>query len=90
MSNGTPGEPRGVYWIISPAGIEEQREKQLDETQYTDLIPQIKNTYFEKESVDDYTKKIEKESKYKPRDFWWYFWRVVIVFWVLMFLNVLF
>ena len=48
MSNGTPGEPRGVYWIISPTGIEEQREKQLDETQYSDLIPQIKNTYFEK------------------------------------------
>ena len=27
------------------------------------------------------------ESKYKPRDFWWYFWRAVVVFWVLMFLN---
>ena len=28
-----------------------------------------------------------EDNKYKPRDFWWYFWRVVIVFWVLMFLN---
>ena len=47
----------------------------------------VKNTYFEKETVESYKNRIKNESKYKPRDFWWYFWRAVVVFWVLMLLN---
>ena len=51
--------------------------------------PKEKKVHYEEPEVTE-TKKYQdqvKDSKYKPRDFWWYFWRVVIVFWVLMFLN---
>ena len=28
-----------------------------------------------------------EDNKYKPRDIWWYVWRGIVIFWVIMFLN---
>lgn len=43
----TKKDPRGIFWVINEEGIEEQRERSVDEYSYTELIPEIKNTYFE-------------------------------------------
>ena len=48
MSNGVSEDPRGIFWVTNKEGIEEQREKKVDENLYTELRPEIKNTYFEK------------------------------------------
>jgi hypothetical protein len=40
-------DPRGIFWILNKDGVEKQREAYVDESQYTDLIPEIKSTYFE-------------------------------------------
>jgi len=38
---------RGIFWIRHNDGTEESREEVVDESVYTELIPEIKNTYFE-------------------------------------------
>jgi len=48
MSNGASEDLRGIFWITNKEGIEEAREKKVDENLYTELRPEIKNTYFEK------------------------------------------
>ena len=48
MVNEPSGDPRGIFWITNEEGVEEQREKKVDENLYTELRPEIKNTYFEK------------------------------------------
>jgi len=52
MSLNTPAETetniqRGIFWIRQNDGAEETREERVDEKIYTELIPEIKNTYFE-------------------------------------------
>jgi|TARA_Y100000310_G_scaffold247539_1_gene253148 hypothetical protein len=48
MVNEPSGDPRGIFWITNKEGAEEQREQKVDENLYTELRPEIKNTYFEK------------------------------------------
>ena len=39
---------RGVYWTIpDESGKEAMRDKAIDETKYTELLPEFKGTYFE-------------------------------------------
>ena len=38
---------RGIFWIKNDEYKEVQRENFVDESAYTELIPEIKNTYFE-------------------------------------------
>ena len=38
---------RGIFWVHTDDGAEEVREEAVDESIYTELIPEIKNTYFE-------------------------------------------
>ena len=40
-------DPRGIFWMKDDDYKEVQREKPVDESQYSELIPEIKNTYFE-------------------------------------------
>lgn len=40
-------DPRGIFWIKNEEYRETQREKYVDESAYTELIPEIKNTYLE-------------------------------------------
>ena len=40
---------RGVYWTIpDETGKEAKRDKPIDESRYTELVPEFKGTYFEK------------------------------------------
>jgi len=54
--NRVPGDPesikghkaRGLYWTKpDPSGNEVSRDVEVDESAYTELIPEFKNTYFE-------------------------------------------
>ncbi len=39
---------RGTYWTIpNESGKEEMRDKSIDESKYTELLPEFKGTYFE-------------------------------------------
>ena len=38
---------RGIFWMKNDDYREVQREEYVDESAYTELIPEIKNTYFE-------------------------------------------
>ena len=39
---------RGVYWTIpDETGKEAKRDKPIDESRYTELVPEFKGTYFE-------------------------------------------
>ena len=47
MPNNKSIDPRGIFWIQDNDYNEVQREQYVDESAYTELIPAIKNTYFE-------------------------------------------
>ena len=39
---------RGVYWTLpDETGKEAMRDKAIDESKYTELVPEFKGTYFE-------------------------------------------
>jgi hypothetical protein len=38
--------PRGTYWIKNSEGEEEQREKYIDESRYSEFIDEFKDSYF--------------------------------------------
>lgn len=46
MPDGEPDQ-RGIFWMKDADYREVQREEHVDEGMYTELIPEIKNTYFE-------------------------------------------
>jgi hypothetical protein len=43
---GTSEDPRGIFWIPSAEGGEEQRERRVDEGKYTLFNPEFTETYF--------------------------------------------
>ena len=50
---------RGIYWTKPDStGVEVQRESKIDESKYTELVDEFKNTYF-KEVYDQLTKKFK-------------------------------
>ena len=63
-------------------------EKKLQEVKNSTIpLEKIQET---EETVVQETKTYQnqtEDNKYKPRDIWWYVWRGIVIFWVIMFLN---
>ena len=63
-------------------------EKKLQEVKNSTIpLEEIQET---EETVVQETKTYQnqtEDNKYKPRDIWWYVWRGIVIFWVIMFLN---
>ena len=54
---------RGTYWTFpDESGKEVMRDKPIDESKYTEILPEFKNTYFE-EVYNLLRKKIENDFK---------------------------
>ena len=47
IPNNEEVDQRGIFWIKDERYQEQQREKHVDETAYTELIPEVKDTCFE-------------------------------------------
>lgn len=47
IPNSNSWDQRGIFWIRNEEYTETQREEHVDESSYTELIPEIKDTYFE-------------------------------------------
>ena len=48
MADSEEIERRGIFWIKNEDYVEEEREKHVDESKYTELAPVVRNTYLEK------------------------------------------
>ena len=72
-------------WIEDRAKVQKKNENIIQSNKTTVSTEHKKGHQFKNKNTSD--DNFKYESKYKPRDFWWYFWRAVVVFWVLMFLN---
>ena len=72
-------------WIEDRAKVQKKNENIIQSNKTTVSTEHKKGHQFKNKNTSD--DNFKYESKYKPRDFWWYVWRLIIAVWVFIFIN---